>query len=64
MSFSVVPLLLTGKSISSEARQALRDNRMHDAAVILMDQYGLNCSEAGHLLDLSVCGQSDEGGYQ
>lgn len=60
MSFSVVPLLLTGKSISLEARQALRENRLEDAAVILMQQYGLNCSEAGQLLDLSVCEEGDE----
>ncbi len=60
MSFSVVPLLLTGKSISPEARQALRDNRMEDAAAILMEQYGLNCSEAGQLLDLSVCEENND----
>ena len=54
MSFSLVPLLVTGKSISHEARQALRENRIEDAAAILMDQYGLNCSEAGQLLDISV----------
>ena len=61
MSFSVVPLLLTGKSISPEARQALRENRIEDAAAILMEQYGLNCSEAGHLLDLSLCKEDNEG---
>jgi hypothetical protein len=60
MSLSVVPLLLTGKTISSEAKQALRENRMDDAATILMEQYGLNCSEAGQLLDVSVCGEDDE----
>ena len=60
MSFSVVPLLLTGKSISPEARQALRENRVKDAATILMQQYGLNCSEAGQLLDVSVCKDDDE----
>ena len=60
MSFSVVPLLLTGKSISPEARQALRENRLEDAAAILMQQYGLNCSESGQLLDLSVCEEGDE----
>ena len=59
MNFSVVPLLLTGKSISPEARQALRENRMQDAAAIFMEQYGLNCSEAGQLLDLSMC-EEDE----
>jgi hypothetical protein len=60
MSFSVVPLLLTGKSISHEARQALRENRMEDAAAILMEQYGLNCSEAGQLLDLPLCKENNE----
>jgi hypothetical protein len=60
MSFSVVPLLLTGKSISPEARQALRENRVKDAADILMQQYGLNCSEAGQLLDVSICKDDDE----
>lgn len=60
MSFSVVPLLITGKSISSEARQALREHRMQDAAAILMEQYGLNCSEAGQLLDVSVCKEDSE----
>jgi len=59
MSFSVVPLLLTGKSISPEARQALRENRVKDAAAMLMQQYGLNCSEAGQLLDLSLCEDDD-----
>ena len=60
MSFSVVPLLLTGKSISPEARQALRENRVKDAAGMLMQQYGLSCSEAGQLLDLSVCEEKDD----
>jgi len=55
MKFSLVPLLLTGQSISSEARQALRENRLKDAAEILMEQYGLNCAEAGDLLDVSAC---------
>jgi hypothetical protein len=55
MKFPLVPLLLTGQSISSEARQALRENRLKDAAEILMEQYGLNCAEAGDLLDVSAC---------
>ena len=55
MKFSLVPLLLTGQSISSEARQALRENRLKDAAEILMEQYGLSCVEAGDLVDISVC---------
>ena len=55
MKFSLIPLLLTGQSISPEARQALRENRLKDAAEILMEQYGLNCGEAGDLLDVSAC---------
>jgi hypothetical protein len=57
MKFSLVPLLLTGQSISLEARQALRENRFKDAAEILMEQYGLSCVEAGQLLDVSACEQ-------
>jgi hypothetical protein len=57
MKFSLVPLLLTGQSISTEARQALRENRLKDAAEILMAKYGLSCVEAGDLLDMSACEQ-------
>ena len=32
MDLSLVPLLLGGQSISPEARQALRENRLDDAA--------------------------------
>ena len=53
--FSLIPLLLTGQSISPEARQALRENRLKDAAVILMEEYGLSCVEAGNLLNITVC---------
>jgi len=53
--FSVIPLLLAGQSISPEARQALRDNRLKDAAVILMEEYGLSCVEAGDLLNITAC---------
>ena len=55
MNLSLVPLLLGGQSISPEARQALGENRLDDAAAILMKEYGLSCVEAGHLLDVSVC---------
>jgi hypothetical protein len=55
MELSLVPLLLGGQSISPEARQALRENRLDEAAAILMKEYGLSCVEAGHLLDVSVC---------
>jgi hypothetical protein len=55
MSFSIVPLLLANRDISAAARQALIENRLGDAAGLLMDKYGLSCIEAGHLLNVSVC---------
>lgn len=55
MKFSLVPLLLTGQSISADARQALRENRLKDAAAILMQEYGLTCAEAGDLLNVTPC---------
>jgi len=48
-------LLLTGQSISPEARQALRENRLKDAAELLMQEYGLSCVEASDLLGISAC---------
>jgi hypothetical protein len=54
MSFSIVPLLLAGEGISPEGRQALRENRLGDAAQLLMQEYGLSCIEASDLLDVSV----------
>ncbi len=47
MKFSLVPLLLTGQSISPEARQALRENRLQDAAKPIMQEYGLSCGADG-----------------
>ena len=55
MSFSVLPLLLVNRDISAEARRALVENRLQDAAQLLMRQYELSCLEVGHLLDISVC---------
>jgi len=55
MSFSVVPLLLAGQSISPEVREALLENHLQDAATLLMQKHGLSCIEAGHLLDVSAC---------
>jgi hypothetical protein len=55
MKFSLVPLLLSGESISPEARDALRENRLKDAARILMRDYGLTCAEAGDLLAVERC---------
>ena len=53
--FSVIPLLLAEQSISPEARQALRENRLKDAALILMEQNGLSGVEASDLLGISAC---------
>lgn len=55
MKFSLVPLLITGQTISNEIRQALRENRLQEAAASIIQQYGLNCVEVGQLLDLSAC---------
>ncbi len=55
MSLSLVPMLLAGQSISPEARQALHENRLKDAAAILMEEYGLTCAEVGYLLNDSAC---------
>jgi hypothetical protein len=57
MKFSLVPLLLNNRDISVEARQALLENRLQDAAAILMEQNGLSCVEASQLLDVSACAQ-------
>jgi hypothetical protein len=63
MKLSLVPMLLSGKSISPEARQALRENRLRDAADILMKEYGLTWAEASQLLDISACeGTTDSKG--
>jgi hypothetical protein len=55
MEFSLVTLLLANRDISAEARKALVENRLQDAASILMEQNGLSCVEAGHLLDVFAC---------
>ena len=55
MSFSLVPLLLVNKQIPAEVRKALVENRLQDAAELIMQQYGLDCIEASHLLDVSAC---------
>lgn len=55
MSFSLVPLLIGGESISPGIRQALRENRLKEAAKLIMQQYGLSCVEAGQLLDVAAC---------
>lgn len=55
MKLSFVPLLLGGKSLSLETRNALQENRREDAAALLMQQYDLDCREAGALVDVSIC---------
>ena len=61
MKLSLVPLLLGGKMLSPEARNALMENRRTDAANLLMQQYDLDCEEAGELVDASVCDQKSDG---
>ena len=53
MKFSV--LLITGRSITPEIREALRENRLREAATFIMQEYALSCVEAGQLLDVSAC---------
>jgi hypothetical protein len=55
MKFSLVPLLLANRDIPAEARRALVENRLQDAAELLMHEYGLSCIEASDLLDVSAC---------
>jgi len=45
-------LLVGGESISPAARQALRENRVKDAANMIMHDYGFSCVEVGDLLNL------------
>jgi hypothetical protein len=55
MKISLIPMLIAGKTVSPEVRNALRENRLRDAADLIMKKYGLTCAEARDLLDLSVC---------
>ena len=55
MKFSLVPLLVAGQTISAAIRQALLDNRLKDAAAMIMEEYGLSCAEAGDLLNVTPC---------
>jgi len=52
---SVVPLLFADTQIPSDVRQALVENRLKDAAVILMEEYGLSWVEASNLLNITAC---------
>jgi hypothetical protein len=61
MKLSLVPLLLNGESLSPETKAALREDRRRDAAVLLMEQYDLDCREAGELVDTAICGEGADG---
>ena len=54
VSFSVVPLLIGEDWLSAKARQALIENRLKDAAELLMQEYGLSRAEASDLLGISA----------
>jgi hypothetical protein len=54
MTFSIVPLLLVEEEIAPEVRRALVENRLWDAAQLLMREYGLSCTEARALLDMDT----------
>jgi hypothetical protein len=54
MSLSLVAMLVAGESLSADAGHALRENRLEDAAELLMRDHGLTCAEAIDLLDTSV----------
>jgi hypothetical protein len=53
MKFSLVPLLLTGKTAA--ARQALKEKRFADAAALIMEEHRLSCEETSDLLSLAIC---------
>jgi hypothetical protein len=53
--FSLVPLLLAEKELPTDARRALLENRLQDAAETLMRSYGLSCVEASQLLNVAAC---------
>jgi len=60
MKLSLVPLLLNGESLSPETKTALQEDRRWDAAVLLMEQYDLDCREAGELVDAPICGDGTD----
>jgi hypothetical protein len=49
-----VPLLIFSQDISAETCEALREDRLQDAAKRLMEDFGLSCVEAGDLLNITV----------
>jgi len=54
MSLTLVPMLLAGQSISLDVRKALRENRLEDAAQLLMRKYGLTRAETNDLLGVDL----------
>jgi hypothetical protein len=50
--FSLLPLLLHGQSISSETRRALRENRVKDAAAILMKRLRIELCRGRRLIEM------------
>jgi len=54
MSLTLVPMLLAGQSISLDVREALRENRLEDAAQLLMRKYGLTRAETTDLLGVDL----------
>jgi len=55
MRVSIVPLLLAEDDIPHAVKEALLQERMQDAADLLIQKFGLSCIEASDLLDVSVC---------
>ncbi len=54
MPFSVAPLLLVEEEISPEVKRALGENRLREAAQLLMREYGLSRADAAALLDMDI----------
>ena len=52
--FSLVPLLLAETDLPAETRRALSEGRRREAAELLMQTYGLSCSDAGELAGTSA----------
>ena len=55
MRFSFVPLLLDEEGVPRQVKEALLEDRLQDAADILMQELGLNCTETSDLLDMPAC---------
>lgn len=55
MKLSLIPLLVESENISAEAKKAITENRLKDAAALLVRENRLDCDEAGELLDIQAC---------